>query len=84
MRVTVTCRAGTTTGAYAVAVVQVAAALRDGLAVHVTTDRDPDRWTFTVRDGQISAAVLAPTLFDPTPAAPPWVDRLAASAAPLL
>ncbi len=81
VRVTITHGAGSHSGAWASAVAPLAAALRDGHTVTVTTATDQTPWAITVTNGAVAIAVINPDVFaiDLTP--PAWVERLAAAAA---
>lgn len=84
MRVTVTHAAGRHHGTWASAVPAVAAALREGHTATVTNSESPTRWALTLESGEVTATVLNPDLFAPDPPTPEWVERIAASAAPLI
>jgi hypothetical protein len=68
----------------ALAVAVVAAAVRAGHTVTVTRPDHPTRWALTGTGRAVTATAVNPDLFASDPAAPAWVDRIAAAAADLL
>ena len=84
MNVTVTHPGYRQTIGPALAVAVVAAALRAGHTVTVTRPDHPTRWALTATRRAVTATPVNPDLFAVDPAAPAWVERLAAAAADLL
>jgi hypothetical protein len=84
MNVGISDRAGTRRVAYALAVVTVAANLRDRLPVTVYDPDLPDqRWRLTPTTDALTITGPPATLFDPEPAIPVWLARLIEATTPL-
>ena len=62
------------------AVAAVAAALRAGHTVTVSRPDEPSRWALTATSRAVTTTPVNPDLFAVHPAAPAWVERLAAAA----
>ena len=81
MYVTVTSPHGRQRVSYASAVAAVAAVLRAGDVAHLATDDTPTVWAVAAHGRIVATTAAVTTLFDPDPAVPAWLERLAAAAA---